>query len=137
MPDSLWEDETPTVFLIRAAHEKVNPHKWDKVRFTRLTILWNITAYELSAMAGVYDKQRAQRMFQEQNWPMPVRLHFCRLETLAHQLKLGSEHIDPEIGVLAKLAASKGSHGRSGHSDINGEHSGTPERGIHVGSSGS
>lgn len=138
MPDPLWEDESPTAFLIRTAHEKANVDHWDRVRFTRLTILWNITPYELSALAGVCDQRQAMNMYERQEWPRPVRLHFCRLEILAHQLKLGSVHIDPELIVLAKLAASKESrNGRSGNPEINGEHPGAPERSLHVESTGS
>lgn len=103
----IWEGDSPNVTIIKVHYEMFQLKRWNNARVARLCRTMRVTAFELAALAGVFNKNSVhalRRAGETEPWPPPIALHFAKMERFANELvfKSGSAP-DPQDAQLANV----------------------------------
>lgn len=81
--DALWTLKEWKIAAIRARYVKAGLDKWDNYRVSRLCHALGISILELMAIVGYDAVGVAYIQWNKNKWPMPMAIHFSRIEQCA------------------------------------------------------
>lgn len=81
--DDFWDGLPPKLVLLEHHFRERGLYNWDNARVLVLAKTLRVTIRELCAMAGEFSKARIKKNLHHKEWPLPIALHFERMESIA------------------------------------------------------
>lgn len=85
--NDLWGGRSPWVSIYEARYESQHYDSWNNERVYRLCRLVGCQTEDLCAYAGEFSKAAVSRHLKQNRWPVPLVLHFVKLERFVSGLR--------------------------------------------------